>query len=243
MKAIFKKEIIQFFSSPIGIIAMGIFFLLSSLMLWIIEGNYNIPNNQFADLLSFFNLAPWILIFVMSAISMKSFSEEFKSGTIETLMTKPLRPLDILLGKSLSVWWIGKIMLIPTFIYVFSVNYISVEGQNLDWGVIFSSYLGLILLIGIFASIGVLASLLFKNQINAFLTGLFLMFIFYFGFEGIGSFNLLGNLDYFIQNLGLQTHYANFIKGLIKISDIVYFISLIIFINAISVFILKQKIK
>ncbi len=243
MKAIFKKEIIQFFSSPIGYITMGIFFLINALMLWIIEGNYNIPNNQFADLLPFFDFVPWILIFVMASISMKSFSEEFKSGTIETLMTKPISIEKIVAGKFLSIWWIGKIMLIPTIIYIFSVQSLTMEGQSLDWGMIFSGYVGLVLLVGVFASIGVFASLLFKNQINAFLVGLFLIFLFFYGFEGIGNFNLLGNLDYFVQNLSLKSHYDNFTKGLIKLNDIVYFISIMLLFIALSNFVLRKKIK
>ncbi len=243
MLAIFKKEITQFFTSPIGYIAMAMFFLLNSLFLWIIDGNYNIPNGQFADLSPFFNLAPWILIFVIAAISMRSFSEEFKSGSIETLLTKPVKINDIILAKYLAVWWVGKVMLIPTLIYVFSIQSLSIEGQQIDWGVVFSGYLGLVLLIGVFASIGIFASLLFNNQINAFLVGLFLMFLFYFGFSGIGNFNLLGSLDAFVQNLSLETHYQNMIKGYIKLSDIIYLISVMLVFLLASNMVLKRKIQ
>ena len=229
MLAIIKKELIQFFTSPIGYISMAMFFILNSIFLWIIEGNYNIPNNQFADLSSFFSLAPWILIFVMAAISMRTFSEEFKSGSIETLVTLPLKKRDIVLGKFISVWIIGVLLLLPTLIYIFSVQSLMLTTQQLDWGTLTSAYFGLVLLIGVFAAMGVFASLLFSNQVNAYLVGLFLMFLFYFGFDGLGNFNLLGSLDAFVQNLSLETHYSNLTNGMIKISDMVYLISIIAF--------------
>jgi ABC-2 type transport system permease protein len=243
MTAILKRELIQFFTSPIGYIAMGMFFLLNSLFLWIIEGNYNIPNNQFADLSPFFNLAPWILIFVIAAVSMRSFSEEFKSGSIETLITKPIKLRDIVWGKFMSVWGIGKIILFPTLIYVFSVQALTLESQHLDWGVVISGYLGLALLIGAFASMGIFASLLFSNQVNAFLVGLLLMFLFYFGFEGIGNFNLFGGLDVFMQNLSLETHFQNMLKGLLKLSDVIYILSITALFVLGSIAVLKRKMQ
>ncbi len=242
MKAIFLKEIKQFFTSPIGYIAMTIFFLFNSLFLWIIDGNYNIPNSQFADLTPFFNLAPWILIFVMAAISMRMFSEEFKSGTIENLLTKPLPPYSIILGKFLAVWTIGFIMIIPTFIYVFSLQALSVDG-HLDWGSITTAYLGLLILMSAFAAIGIFASILFDNQVNAFLVGLFLMFLFYYGFEGLGSFNLLGSLDLFVQKLSLNMHYQNLLKGLLSLSDITYLLSISVLFIVLTYSVLRNKIK
>jgi ABC-2 type transport system permease protein len=243
MKSIFWKEFIQFISSPIGFISMGIFYILSSLFLWIIEGNYNIIDNKFADLSPFFQLSPWILIFVMSAISMKSFSEEYKTGTIETLLTKPITESQLVLGKFYAIWLIGTIMLIPSIIYIGSVYYLTQEGQTIEWGIIFTGYLGLILLIGAFSAIGTFTSALFNNQISAFLSGMLLMFLFYSGFEAIGNFNLLGNFDYVVQQIGMKIHYDNFIKGLVRFSDFVYFISLIIIFITSTIFIIHQKQK
>lgn len=241
MKSLFKKEIIQFFSSPIGYISMGIFYLLSSLFLWVMEGPYNIIDHRFADLSPFFQLAPWILMFVIAAIGMKTFSEEFRSGTIETLLTKPLKPRDLVLGKFFALWWAAVFLLIPSLIYVASVYYLTQAGMQVEKGIIWSSYFGLILLEGVFASIAVFTSLLFKNQVSAFLTAIILMFLFYYGFEGIGNFNLLGSFDYFIQSLSIKSHYENFIKGLIKIPDIFYFLLLILFFLALSVIQLQKK--
>jgi len=242
MKAIFFKEIKEFFTSPIGYIAMGIFFLFNSLFLWIIDGNFNIPNSQFADLTPFFNLAPWILIFVMAAISMRMFSEEFKSGTIESLLTKPLLSFEIVLGKFFAVWSIGIMMVVPTLIYVVSIQALSVDG-NLDWGSITTAYVGLLILMSAFAAIGIFASILFNNQVNAFLVGLFLMFLFYYGFEGLGNFNLLGNLDLFVQKLSLNMHYQNLLKGLISLADITYLLSISILFIFLTHNVLQNKIK
>ena len=242
MKSIYIKELKQLFSSPIGYLSMGLFFLLTALFLWFIEGSYYIPSYRFADLTPFFNLAPWILIFVIVAVGMKSFSEEFKSGTIETLLTKPVGIPQIVGGKLLSVWTIGKWMLAPTFIYVYAVYALSMDG-NLDWKNLLSAYFGLVLLIGALASISVFSSALFSNQVNSFLVGLFLSFLFYYGFEGLGSFNLLGNLDLWIQKLSLNFHYQNMVKGLIKLSDIVYFISIIGFFYLMSIFTLQKRVR
>ena len=241
MKSIFKKEISQFFSSPIGYISMGIFFILSTLFLWVIEGDYNLIDHRFADLTPFFQLTPWILIFVISAISMKTLSEEYKTGTIETLLTKPLSGSDLIMGKFFAVWLFGIIMLIPSIIYVWSIQHLAQEGQKIEWGIILSSYIGLIFLIGAFTAIGIFTSLLFKNQVSAFLSGLLLMFLFYYGFEGIGNFNLLGSLDYLIQSLGIKIHYENFIKGLLTLKDLIYFISLILFFTISAIIIIQRK--
>jgi len=242
MKSIYIKEIKQFFASPIGYLSMGLFFVLTTLFLWFIEGSYYIPTYGFADLTPFFNLAPWILIFVMTATGMKSFSEEFKSGTIENLLTKPLTFKDIVLGKFFSIWSVAILMLIPTIIYVYSVQQLSIDGQ-LDYKNLISAYFGLLLLTGVLSAISIFASSLFSNQVNAFLTGLFLSFLFFYGFEGLGSFNLLGNFDLFFKKLSLDFHYQNMVKGLIKLSDVVYFFSIMILFLALTVFNLKKRIR
>jgi len=242
MTSIYIKEIKQFFASPIGYLSMGLFFILTALFLWFIEGAYYMPSYRFADLTPFFNLAPWILIFVIAAISMKSFSEEFKSGTIENLLTKPLAFKDIVLGKFLSIWTVAVLMIIPTLIYVYTIQQLSLNGQ-LDYKNLISAYFGLTLLTGALSAFGVFASSLFSNQVNAFLTALFLSFFIYYGLEGLGNFNLLGGLDLFFKKLSMDFHYQNMVKGLIKLSDVVYFFSLIIFFLAITNVNLKKRIR
>ncbi len=242
MKSIYLKELKQLFSSPIGYLAMGLFFVFNALFLWFIEGNYYLPTYGFADLLPFFNLVPWILIFVIAAIGMKSFSDEFKTGTIETLLTKPLAFKDIVLGKFFSIWTIGLFMLIPTLIYMYSIRHFSLDG-NLDYKNLVSAYIGLFLLIGALSSITIFSSSLFDNQVNAFLTGLFLSFLFYYGFEGLGSFNLLGGLDLFFKKLSLDFHYQNMVKGLIKLSSITYILSIIVLFTGLTIYTLQNRIR
>jgi len=242
MKSIYFKELKQFFASPIGYLSMGMFFLLSALFLWIIEGAYYLPAYRFADLNPFFDLAPWILIFVIAALSMKSFSEEFKTGTIENLLTKPITQKDIVIGKFLAIWSLGLIMLLPTLIYVYTVQSLSMEG-SLDYKNLLSAYIGLALLIGNFAAIGVFSSVLFSNQVNAFLLGLFLMFFLFYGLQGISSFNLLGSLDLFFQKLSLNEHYQNLVKGLFKLSDVVYLLSISALFILLSINTLQKRIQ
>ncbi len=242
MKSIYFKELKQFFASPVGYLSIGLFFVLTALFLWFIEGNYYIPTYRFADLYPFFNLAPWILIFVIAAISMRSFSDEFKTGTIESLLTKPLTNIQIIGGKFLSIWTIGLLMIVLSLIYVYSIGQLSLNG-SLDYKNLISAYTGLILLMGSLIAIGLFSSALFSNQVNAFLTGLFLMFLFYYGLEGLGSFNLLGGLDLFFKKLSLDFHYQNFVKGLIKLSDLVYLLSIIALFLFLTNLALKKRIQ
>ncbi len=242
MKSIYFKELKQYFSSPIAYISMGLFVLLSALFLWVIEGNYYLPSYRFADLTPFFSLAPWILIFVIAAIGMKSFSEEYKSGTIENLLTKPLSFQQVIRGKFLAVWTVAVWMLIPSLIYVFSIQALSLEG-SIDYKNLISAYFGLILLTGAFSAIGVFSSSLTDSQIVAFLIGVFLMFLFYYGLEGIGSFNLLGSWDLFFQKLSLDFHYQNMIKGLLRFSDVVYMLSVIVLFTGLTYYSLQKRIQ
>ncbi len=241
MKSIYLKELKQAFASPIGYLSLGLFFILTALFLWFIEGSYYLPNYRFADLYPFFSLAPWILILVLAALTMRSFSDEFKTGTIETLLTKPLTYTQIVLGKFLSIWTMGLILLILSLVYVYSIAHLSING-SLDYKNLISAYLGLFLLTGAMISIGMFSSALFSNQVNAFLTGLFLIFLFYYGFEGLGNFNLMGGLDLFLKKLSLDFHYQNFVKGLIKLSGVVYLLSITGFFLMLTAFILKKRI-
>jgi len=242
MKSIYLKELKQFFSSPVGYLSMGLFFVFNALFLWFIQGGYYYPEYRFADLYPFFSLAPWIMIFVIAAIGMRSFSDEFKLGTIEILLTKPLSFKDLVLGKFLSIWTVIILMIIPTLVYVYSIHNLS-QNQSLDYKNLLAAYTGLILLGAAMASISIFSSSLFDNQVSAFLVGLFLIVLFFYGFEGLGNFNLLGGLDLFFKKLSLDFHYQNFIKGLIKLSDVVYLISISVLFLLLTHTVLKNRIR
>ena len=225
MLAILKKEINTFFASPIGYLVIGVFLLLNGLFLWVFKGEFNILDNGLANLSSFFLLAPWILIFLVPAVTMRSFSDEKKQGTLELLVTKPISHFQIVLGKYFGALVLILMALIPTLLYVYTVSQLGNPEGNLDMGSTIGSYFGLFFLIAAYTSIGVFASTLSDNQIVAFIISVFICFFFYFGFEGISNYNILDHLVY-MENLGMASHYNSMSRGIIDTRDLIYFISI-----------------
>jgi len=236
MLAIFKKEFNSFFTSTIAYLTIGIFLLINGLFLWVFDDGFNILNAGFADLTSFFYLAPWILIFLIPAITMKTFADEFRSGTIEILKTRPITNVTLVLGKFFAILTLLIIVLIPTFVYVYSIHELGNPVGNLDYGSISGSYLGLFLLASSFASIGIFTSTLSKNQVVAFLLGICMVFLFYYGFDAVSS--LFGDYSYTIKLFGMNEHYKSISRGVIDSRDVLYFMSIIIFF----LFVSKQKL-
>ena len=225
MLAILKKEINTFFASPIGYLVIAIFLLLNGLFLWLFKGEYNILDFGFADASSFFLLAPWILIFLIPAVTMRSFSDEKKQGTLELLLTKPISHTNIVLGKYFGAFVLILIALIPTLLYVYTIYQLGNPVGNLDVGSTLGSYFGLLFLIASYTAIGVYASTLSENQIVAFITSVFICFVFYIGFEGIADFTSSN----FIEQLGMSTHFKSMSRGVLDTRDIIYFLSITVF--------------
>ena len=236
MLAIFKKEFNSFFTSTIAYLTIGMFLLINGLFLWVFDDDFNILNAGFADLTSFFYLAPWILIFLIPAITMKTFADEFRSGTIEILKTRPITNVTLVLGKFFAILILLIIVLIPTFVYAYSIHELGNPVGNLDYGSISGSYLGLFLLASSFASIGIFTSTLSKNQVVAFLLGICMVFLLYFGFDATSS--LFGDCSYTIKLFGMNEHYKSISRGVIDSRDVLYFMSIIIFF----LFVSKQKL-
>jgi len=236
MLAIFKKEFNSFFTSTIAYLTIGMFLLINGLFLWVFDDDFNILNAGFADLTSFFYLAPWILIFLIPAITMKTFADEFRSGTIEILKTRPITNVSLVLGKFFAILTLLIIVLIPTFVYAYSIHDLGNPVGNLDYGSISGSYLGLFLLASSFASIGIFTSTLSKNQVVAFLLGICMVFLFYYGFDAVSS--LFGDYSYTIKLFGMNEHYKSISRGVIDSRDVLYFMSIIIFF----LFVSKQKL-
>ncbi len=237
MWSICKKELNQFFSSLTGYIAVVLFLLINGIFLFLLKDS-SIFENGYATMDQFFDLAPWVLLFLIPAISMRSLSDELKSGTFELLKTKPLKPLQIILGKYISILLIALFAIIPTFVYVFSISYFSSSG-SIDTGGIAGSYIGLFLLSATFASICLSCSGLTSNSVVAFLLGGFICLIFYFGFNAISKISVFqGSFDYYIEMLGIDFHYKSISRGVLDTRDLVYFFSVIF----ISIFITKQKL-
>ena len=226
MISIFKKEINGFFSSLIGYMSMGVVFVFLGLNLWVFPGN--IFEGLYASLDPFFATAPWVLVFLIPAITMRTFSDEFKSGTFELLATKPISDYKIILGKYFASLFLWLITWLPTIIYFFCVKSLSLKGATIDLGATIGSYLGLFLLGAIFVAIGIFASSLTNNQITAFLLGVFLCYVLYDAFFQLSQLPFLNSsIDYFIQSIGIGDHYESISRGVIDTRDLVYFITVI----------------
>lgn len=234
MWSICKKELHQFFSNLSGYIAIILFLLVSGLFLFVLKDS-NIFDFGYASLDTFFELAPWILIFLVPAITMRSLSEEFKTGTFETLQTRPLTKWQVVAGKYISVLLVLIFVIVPTFIYIFTIKKLS-AGGGIDSGGITGSYIGLFTLAAVFASIGLCCSSFTNNAVVAFLISAFTCLVLYFGFNAISRLPVFqARADYFIEMLGIDFHYRSVSRGLLDSRDVVYFASLVILFLLITV--------
>ena len=238
MKALLLREIKSFFGSPIGYLVIALFLLMNGLFLWVFNGEFNILNSGFADLGPFFKLAPWILIFLIPAVTMRSFSDEKKQGTIELLFTKPLSIWEIVNGKFFGAFLLIVIALVPTYIYVWIISYFGNPPGNIDIGSTLGSYFGLLFLVAAYTAIGIFTSSISDNQIIAFIIAVFVCFIFYFGFEGMAS--LFTDYNRNIAALGMDSHFKSMSRGVIDTRDIIYFLSITVLFLSITVYNLKR---
>jgi ABC-2 type transport system permease protein len=227
MKAIFLKELKQFFSSLIGYIAIIVFLLVLGLFMWIFPDT-SILDFGYATLDSFFSIAPYIFIFLIPAITMRSFAEEINAGTIELLSTRPITELQIILGKYFAALVLVFIAIVPTFIYFFTVYTLASPVGNVDMGGIMGSYFGLFFLGAVFVAIGIFCSSITSNQIVAFILGVFLCFFIYLAFSYLSQFGIfIGKNDYLVESFGLSAHYDAMGKGVLDSRDVVFFLSII----------------
>lgn len=238
MKSIVLRDIKSFFGSPIGYLVIAVFLIGNGLFLWVFEGEYNILNSGFADLSPFFSLAPWILIFLIPAVTMRSFSDEKKQGTLELLLTKPLSIWQIVNGKFLSSMLLIFMAIVPTFIYVWIISGLGSPEGNIDMGSTMGSYFGLLFLVSGYSSIGIFTSTLSENQIVAFIMSVFLCFFFYFGFESMAT--IVPSFQGLISSIGMQNHFKSMSRGVIDTRDVVYFLSITVLFLSFTVYNLKS---
>lgn len=237
MLALLKKELYHFFSSALGFVFLSFFLIVSALFLWIIQGNFNIPNSGFASLQPFFELAPWVLLLLIPAACMQSFAEERKQGTLELLLTKPINAFKLVLGKFLGIWIIVLIALLPTLIYVCAIYNLAYPVGEIDFGSITGSYIALLLLGGAYAAIGIFASSITQNQMIALLVSLLGCFIAYFGITSISE---TANLNW-LDSIGIQFHYDRISQGVIDTRDLIYFCSFYIIFLTATYFIFRKR--
>jgi len=232
MWSICKKELRQFFSNLTGYIAIIVFLLANGLMLFVFKDN--ILDFGYATLDRFFELAPWVLLLLIPAITMRSFADEFKGGTFEILQTRPLTRWQIVGGKYMGSLIVVLIALLPTIIYFFSIQALS-SNEGIDTGAAIGSYIGLFFLASVFTAIGICVSSFTNNAVVAFIISLITAVMLYYGFNAISHLaGLEGGADYYIEMLGIDFHYRSISRGVIDTRDIIYFLSLIFLLLTIT---------
>ena len=226
MLIILKKEINSFLNSLIAYMAIAVFLIAIGLFMWVFPET-NVLDYGFADMETLFSMGPYVFMFLIPAITMRSFAEERKTGTIELLLTKPLTDTQIVLGKYLASVVLVLLSILPTLIYYFTIYKLGNPEGNVDTAGVIGSYLGLFLLGSVFAAIGIFSSSVTDNQILSFIIAIFLCFLFYEGFSYIASVNVWSDVSYYIEQIGIAYHYNSISKGLIQSRTVIYFISVI----------------
>lgn len=240
MITILLKEFDDFLNSLIGYVSISVFLTGVGLIMWLFPDT-NVLDYGYATLEPVFTVGPYLLLFLVSAITMKSFAEEKRSGTLELLYTLPFRPLDILLGKYLAAISLVIVALLPTLLYYFSIFQLGNPTGNLDSSGILGSYLGVLLLSSVFVSIGMFCSAVTENQIVSFILSAFLSFLIYQGFEAIALIDIWGTWSYYLEQLGIMFHYENISRGVLDAKDLVYFLGISFFFLLITLLALERK--
>lgn len=227
-----KKEFHHFFTSLTGYIAIVVFLLVNALVLFVFENN--IFDFGYATLDRFFELAPWILLLLIPAITMRSFADEFKTGTYELLQTRPLSRNQIITGKYFGSLVVVLIALVPTVLYIYSIQRLS-SNEGIDSGATIGSYIGLLFLVATFTAIGICVSSFTTNAVVAFIVSLVGCVLLYYGFNAISHLQVFsGGLDYYLEMAGIDFHYRSISRGVIDLRDVIYFLSLIFLFLAIT---------
>src|SRR5215831_15434041 len=232
MWAICKKELRQFFSSLTGYIAIVVFLMVNGLMLFVFDNN--IFDFGYATLDRFFQLSPWILLLLIPAITMRSFAEEFKAGTYEILQTRPLTRNQVIIGKYVGSLIVVLVALLPTIVYIFSVQKLS-SNEGIDAGATIGSYVGLIFLASVFTAVGICSSSFTNNSVVAFIASVIGCALLYYGFGAISHLpGSSGGADYYVEMVGIDFHYHSISRGVIATRDVIYFITVIILFLSIT---------
>lgn len=237
MLYLLKKEIISFFSSLTGYLVIIVFLIANGLFMWVFPGETNVLETGYATLDTFFMMAPWIFLFLIPAITMRSFAEEKKSGTMEFLLTKPLTPFEIVLAKYLGALSLIIFSLVPCLIFYFSISALGNPPGNLDKGAIWGAFIGLFLLAAIYAAVGIFASSITQNQVVAFVIAVIASFILYIGFDSLAQLEFFNKIDTFVLNLGINEHYKSISRGVVDSRDLIYYLGMT------AIFLLFTKIR
>lgn len=241
---IFKREIGSFFSSLTGYVVITVYLLINSLFMWILPGEWNILDSGYAAMDTMFLLSPWIFLFLVPAVTMRTIAEEKRAGTLELLLSRPLTERQILYGKFAAAVALILLSLLPGLIYYISVYMLGAEPGNLDKGGIWGAYIGLFFLGSIYAACGVFASSLTENQVVAFIIAVLVSIIMYIGFDAFAMFPGLKKVDEFVSGLGINEHYKSMSRGIIDLRDILYYVvTIAIFLEMTRLVLVSRKWK
>lgn len=224
MYAVFKRELFSLLNSLMAYITIGVFLLALGLLLWVFPDS-SILEYGYAELNGFFSLAPFLFMFLIPAITMRSFAEERREGTYILLATRPLTVWQIVLGKYFSCFVLVLFALLPTLIYYYTIGQLGFPKGNVDTGAVIGSYIGLVLLGASFVAIGVFASSVTKNQVVAFAIAVFICFVTYNGFDALSKLFALRSVEGVLLGLSINEHYQSISRGVLDTRDLVYFIT------------------
>lgn len=240
MLAVFLKDVRSFFSGLLGFLILGVFLLISSLFLWVIPGQFNILDQGFAEMSSFFLFAPWIYLLLIPAVAMKSLAEERKSGTLELLLIRPLSLPQLVLGKWLGILAIGFIAFLPTLFYLLGLGDLGLQKNNYDSGIVWGGYTGLLFLLCSYSAIALYCSSLNQNQVVALLLAALGCLLFYSGWGALASWVGTGSFAENLEWLGAQTHYQQMARGVIDLRDLLFFAFVTLFFLTLTYLRLKH---
>ena len=240
MLAIAKREILSFFTTPMGYIILAVFFTLNGLFLWVFSNNFNLIGSGFADLNLYYELMPWLFLFLIPAIGMKSIAEEIKLGTIGILMAKPISLWELILGKLFGLLFLILSSLSLSFIYAFAIHQLKLDQNVFDWGAFYGSFFGLLFLAGVFCSITMWCSSLTKNQVIAFLLSSLFCLLHFYGWGELALYFSDNRIYGFVNSIGIQSHFGQMSKGILSSFDITYFLGQMFIFNYLTAFQLKK---
>ncbi len=226
MYSLFTKEIKGFFNSLTGYLVIIIFLLINSLFMWVFDGPMNIPDGGYATIEPLFTLAPWVFLMLIPAVTMRSFAEERRTGTLDLLLTRPLSEMQIIAAKYFAAIVLILMALLPTLVYYYSVVFLGNPVGNIDRGGTWGSYIGLLLLAFGYTAIGIFCSSLTENLVIAFLLAAMLCLVMCYGFEQLGTLFTAGKAGNIVLSLGIMDHYKSLSRGVIDTRDVVYFAAL-----------------
>lgn len=226
MLAVFKRELFSFLNSLMAYITIGIFLLACGLMFWFFPDT-SILEYGYAEMDGFFSLAPYLFMFLISAICMRSFAEERREGTYVLLATKPITTMQIILAKYLACLVLVLFSLLPTLVYYYSIYELGLPKGNIDTGAVIGSYIGLFLLGSAFAAMAIFASSITKSQVIAFAVSVFICFLTYVGFDALSKVSAFALMENMLLNLSVAAHYQSISRGVLDSRDVIYFLSFV----------------